>query len=314
MAGTTLLTLIDDIATLLDDVAILSKVAVKKTAGVLGDDLALNAQQLTGVNPNRELPVVWKVARGSIINKVILVPAALLISALAPWAVRPLLMIGGVYLCYEGCEKLLHKFLHGADHVDHSHAELAKATADPNIDMVQFEKEKIAGAVRTDFVLSAEIIVIALGTVAEVEFTKRIAVLVAIAIIMTVGVYGLVAAIIKLDDLGKFLCLREGNGIRRLERMVGRVILRIAPYLLKLLSIAGTAAMFIVGGGIIAHGFEPLHHAIESLTHGLTDLPMGSWLANFAIMILQALSGFIAGSVVVGVTLLFGKLFRAKQH
>src|SRR5215218_3273174 len=262
MPCASLLTVIDDIASVLDDVAVLTKIATKKTAGVLGDDLALNAQQVTGVNADRELPVVWAVAKGSLVNKAILVPAALAISALAPWLVTPRLMVGGAFLCFEGAEKLAHKLLHSADEDAAHREELRKAVSDPTVDVVALEKGKVKGAVRTDFILSAEIIAITLGTVATAAFATRLTVLVGIALIMTVGVYGLVAGIVKLDDVGLFLS-RRGDGF---QRGLGAGILRAAPWLMKFLSIAGTAAMFLVGGGILAHGFSWLHHAEESLS------------------------------------------------
>lgn len=285
--------LFDDIATLLDDVSVMTKVATKKTAGVLGDDLALNAQQVSGVNADRELPVVWAVAKGSMLNKVILVPAALLISTFAPWAVTPLMMIGGAYLCYEGVEKLAHKFLHPKDEDEKRHAELAKAVQDENVDMVAFEKDKIKGAIRTDFILSAEIIVISLGTVADADFVRQLSVLVAIALIMTVGVYGLVGGIVKLDDLGLLLTRDErSGGWTGMKRGVGRAILRGAPYLMRFLSIAGTAAMFLVGGSILVHGIAPLHHFIEPyLERGF------GWLLS---MLYDAAVGILAGIVVLG--------------
>ena len=264
MAGSSLLMLIDDIAAVLDDVAVMSKVAAKKTAGVLGDDLALNTEQVAGATFNRadrELPVVWAVAKGSLVNKAILVPLALAISTFASWAVTPLLMMGGAYLCYEGFEKIAHKLLHSPREDDAHRAALAKATDDIAIDMLEFEKEKIKGAVRTDFVLSAEIIVITLGTVAAATFTQQVVVLVAIALIMTVGVYGFVAAIVKLDDVGFYL-MRKYTGV---PHLLGRGMVRFAPLLMKLLSIAGTVAMFLVGGGIIVHGIHPLQSAISSL-------------------------------------------------
>jgi len=211
MAAGSLLALLDDIATILDDVSVMTKVAAKKTAGVLGDDLALNAQQVSGVNAERELPVVWAVAKGSFINKLILVPAALAISYFIPWLITPLLMVGGAYLCFEGAEKLAHKFLH-SKHEDAAHEkELAQAVADPNVDLVALEKDKIKGAIRTDFILSAEIIVIALGTVATASFSKQVTVVSLIALVMTIGVYGLVAGIVKLDDLGLYMMLRKGK-------------------------------------------------------------------------------------------------------
>src|SRR5499426_1630180 len=249
---TSLLTLLDDIASVLDDVSVLTKVATQKTAGVLGDDLALNAEQVAGVRADRELPVVWAVAKGSLLNKAVLVPSALAISAWAPWAVIPLLMLGGAYLCYEGFEKLAHKLWPGQA----THDERVAAPADP----AAAEKTKIKGAVRTDFVLSAEIIVIALGTVAGKPFPVRAAVLVGIALLMTVGVYGLVAGIVKLDDAGLYLSRRKGRAAAaRIQRGTGVSILRAAPYLMKALGIAGTAAMFLVGGGILVHGIPALH-------------------------------------------------------
>ena len=283
MAAANLLALIDDIATILDDVAILSKVAAKKTAGVLGDDLALNAQQIAGVTADREIPVVWAVAKGSFRNKAILVPAALLISAFASWAIIPLLMVGGAYLCFEGFEKLAHKYLHtaDADELRAHEAELMKALADPAVDLVQLEKDKIAGAIRTDFILSAEIIVIALGTVSAVSFMSQVGVLTAIAILMTVGVYGFVAAIVKLDDLGLYLSRRGGG-----SAAIGRLLLVAAPWLMKALSVVGTAAMFLVGGGIITHGIPPLHHLIEA---------QGAVLGT----ICNGLAGVLVGAVVL---------------
>jgi predicted DNA repair protein MutK len=287
MAVSNLLALIDDIATVLDDVAVLTKVATKKTAGVLGDDLALNAQQVTGVRADRELPVVWAVAKGSLVNKAILVPAALAISALAPWAVTPLLMIGGLFLCFEGFEKLAHKFLAPRGEDEARHAALTQALADPNIDMATLERDKIKGAIRTDFVLSAEIIAITLGAVAAASFTTQVAVLVSIALLMTVGVYGIVAGIVKLDDFGLWLSRRGAAAAT-----VGRGILRAAPWLMKGLSVAGTAAMFLVGGGILTHGIPALHHAIEGATAEL-----GSALRPLASMAADAGIGIVAGAL-----------------
>lgn len=301
--ASSLLALLDDIATMLDDVALLTKVATKKTAGVLGDDLALNAQQVAGVAADRELSVVWAVAKGSLLNKAILVPSALAISALAPWAVTPLLMIGGAFLCYEGFEKLAHKFLHSEAEDTAHHAELMQAVADPAVDLVALEKDKIKGAVRTDFILSAEIIVITLGTVADASFVTQVAVLTGIAIIMTIGVYGLVAGIVKLDDGGLHLSQRAGDtAFARMQRSIGAGILKAAPWLMKGLSIAGTAAMFLVGGGILVHGIPAIHHWLESMADGMPTLPVAgevlSWTVPF---FMDAVVGIFAGALVLAV-------------
>jgi uncharacterized protein len=296
--ASSLLALLDDIATILDDVSVLTKVAAKKTAGVLGDDLALNAQQVTGVKAERELPVVWAVAKGSLMNKAILVPAALAISALAPWAVTPLLMVGGAFLCFEAAEKLAHRLLHSRGEDEAHHQELQQAVADEKVDLVAHEREKIRGAIRTDFILSAEIIVISLGTVAGEDFFTRVAVLVAIALAMTVGVYGLVAGIVKLDDLGAWLTTRATGA----ARAIGRGILRAAPWMMKGLSIAGTAAMFLVGGSILEHGVPALHHAAEEMTSraGALGLPAG--------MLFDAVVGIVAGTVLVGAYVLVRRM------
>ena len=291
MAGASLLTLIDDIATVLDDVAVMTKVAAKKTAGVLGDDLALNAQQVTGVRADRELPVVWAVAKGSTRNKIILVPAALLISAFAPWAVTPLLMVGGAFLCFEGAEKLAHRFLHSAAEDKARHDEHVQALEKAPVDLVALEQDKIKGAVRTDFILSAEIIAITLGTVATAAFSKQVAVLSAIAIVMTVGVYGLVAGIVKLDDAGLYLSQKTSAGLRAL----GRGILAFAPYLMKTLSVVGTAAMFLVGGSIIGHGFAAVHHGIDGLVQRSGGF---GWAVS---LLGDAVVGLVTGAVVLGV-------------
>lgn len=301
MAGGSLLALLDDIATVLDDVALLTKAATKKTAGVLGDDLALNAQQLTGLQAARELPVVWSVAKGSLLNKAILVPAALAISAFAPWAVTPLLMLGGLFLCFEGVEKLAHRFLHSKEEDASHREELVQAAARSEADLLAFEKQRVKGAIRTDFILSAEIIVISLGTVATAPFGTRVAVLVGIALLMTVGVYGFVAAIVKLDDAGLHLARRESAPARAL----GRGLLAAAPLLMKFLSIAGTAAMFLVGGGILVHGIGALHHAIEHAAAGAAALPsVGPVAGALTTMLGNLVVGIVAGALVlVAVTL-----------
>ena len=301
MAGSSLLVLIDDIATVLDDVALMSKMAAKKTAGVLGDDLALNAQQVSGVRAEREIPVVWAVAKGSFLNKLILVPSALAISAFVPWLVTPLLMVGGAYLCFEGFEKLAHKFLHSKAEDDADHAQLSAAVAEPTTDLVAYEKDKIKGAIRTDFILSAEIIAITLGTVADASLTQQVIVMSGIAIVMTVGVYGLVAGIVKLDDLGLWLTQKSGAAAKN----IGNAILRAAPYMMKGLSVIGTAAMFLVGGGILTHGIPVLHHWIESV-----GVAAGS--AGFAVpVLLNGVAGIIAGAAVLAVVSVVGKIWRA---
>jgi hypothetical protein len=300
MAGSSLLALIDDIASILDDVSVMTKVAAKKTTGVLGDDLALNAQQVAGVKAERELPVVWAVAKGSFRNKLILVPAALAISALAPWAITPLLMLGGAFLCYEGFEKLVHKFLHRQEDDAH-HAELVQALVDPDIDLVALERDKIKGAVRTDFILSAEIIVITLGTVAAASFGLQVAVLAGIAVLMTIGVYGLVAGIVKLDDAGLYFSQQAGDGFARLQRSLGRGILRAAPILMKTLAVVGTAAMFLVGGSILIHGIPGSHALVHAVTHAVQTLPaIGGLLAALTPLLIDASTGVVAGGLVLG--------------
>ncbi len=296
MAGGSLLMLLDDITTMLDDVSVMTKVAAKKTAGVLGDDLALNAQQVSGVDASRELPVVWAVAKGSLINKLILVPSALAISYFIPWLITPLLMIGGAFLCFEGFEKIAHKFFHKQDDESHNQA-IAQAVADPKIDMLALEKDKIKGAIRTDFILSAEIIVIALGTVATEIFSKQVAVVTAIAMIMTVGVYGLVAGIVKLDDLGLHLMLKKGQSLyKQVLRKIGVGLLAFAPKLMGFLSIAGTAAMFLVGGSIIGHGLPFIHHFSENLVAKIQHLPGASLIGT---MLIDAIVGLVVGAVCV---------------
>ena len=297
--ASSLLALIDDIATVLDDVALLSKIAAKKSAGVLGDDLALNAQQVSGVKADRELPVVWGVFKGSARNKAILVPAALIISALIPWAVTPLLMAGGLFLCFEGVEKLADKFLRSPQERQADQARLLAALQDPALDLVALEKDRIKGAIRTDFILSAEIIAITLGTVQTSGFVTQLTVLAGIAALMTVGVYGLVAGIVKLDDAGLYLDQVKGTGPWcALQRALGRGILRAAPWLMKGLSVAGTVAMFLVGGGILTHGVTPLGQGIEHAAE-LAGAWGGGLLAALAPLLLNAAVGLIAGALAV---------------
>lgn len=314
MAAGSLLALLDDIASLLDDVSVMTQVAAKKTAGVLGDDLALNAQQVAGVHAERELPVVWAVAKGSLLNKLILVPSALAISYLAPAAIMPLLMAGGVYLCFEGFEKIAHKLAHKEPSLAHQ-AELSAALADAKLDLLTLEKDKIKGAIRTDFILSAEIIVIALGTVATAAFSRQATVVTSIAILMTVGVYGLVAAIVKLDDLGLYLLLKKGHGFfAQGQRKIGQLLLAFAPKLMRSLSVIGTLAMFMVGGSIIGHGFTPWHHTVSHITHWLQGLPaVGTALTLLAPLMLDALLGMLVGALSL---LLFSslKLFKPAKN
>jgi predicted DNA repair protein MutK len=303
--ASSLFLLIDDIASIMDDVALLSKVAAKKTAAVLGDDLALNAQQVSGVKADRELPVVYAVAKGSLINKAILVPSALLISSFALWAITPLLMAGGAYLCFEGFEKLAHKYLVSATDLAAERAARRASFSDSAVDIVAVEKEKIKGAIRTDFILSAEIIVITLGTVQASPFITQFTVLSGIAIVMTLGVYGLVAGIVKIDDLGLFLTQRPGtSALRRAKQRLGYAILWLAPWLMKGLSVAGTIAMFLVGGGILTHGIAPLHHLIERFTSELGDVSAAALPT-----LINGVVGLVAGALVLGVVSL-GKRFR----
>ncbi|TBO32427.1 DUF808 domain-containing protein [Aquabacterium lacunae] len=301
MAASSLLALIDDIATVLDDIAVMSKVAAKKTAGVLGDDLALNAEQVAGIRAERELPVVWAVALGSLKNKAILVPAALAISALAPWLITPLLMVGGAFLCFEGFEKLVHPWLHAAEASAHK-GEIAEAVKNPQVDMVAFEKDKIQGAVRTDFVLSAEIIAITLGVVQNSPFTQQVSVLVAMALVMTVGVYGFVAAIVKMDDVGLHFARRPGTTLADgLLRRLGVGLVSAAAPLMKLLSVVGMAAMFMVGGGIVVHGIPGSHDVLHAAEHAVSHLTVvGPWLAPLASTLVEAVGGMVVGAVVVG--------------
>lgn len=303
MAGASLLTLLDDIAAILDDVALMSKVAARKTAGVLGDDLALNAQQVSGVNADRELPVVWSVAKGSLRNKCILVPAALLISAFIPWAVTPLLMFGGLFLCYEGFEKLYHSMVH--KHQDEmSQTELAKAVTD----LKAFEKEKVAGAIRTDFVLSAEIIAITLGVVADSSFFTQVVTLSVIAVLMTIGVYGLVAGIVKLDDAGLYLSQRQGQGVlTRFWRWVGGGLVNTAPYLMRGLTVVGTVAMFMVGGGILTHG---IHIISEQFYLWASLVAQWSVIGPFLSMLVPSLLNSFFGVIAGAVVLLFISVFN----
>lgn len=295
MAGTSLLALIDDIASLLDDISLMSKVAAKKTAGVLGDDLALNAEQVAGVNADRELPVVWAVCKGSLLNKLILVPAALLISAIAPWLITPLLMLGGAYLAFEGFEKVLEVIRPNPE----AHKEAREALADPAVDMLAFEKTKIKGAIRTDFILSAEIVVIALGTVQGASFVVQVAVVSGVALVMTLGVYALVGGIVKLDDAGLYLLRRNASGI---GRSIGRFLLSLAPRLMKTLSVVGTAAMFLVGGGILLHGIPGSHDWLHHVSASADALPaVGAFVGGVLTMAINLLVGLVAGALVFGI-------------
>lgn len=298
--ASSLLALIDDIATLLDDVSVMTKVAAKKTAGVLGDDLALNAQQVSGINANRELPVVFAVFKGSLINKIILVPLALLISKFFPWAITPLLMLGGVFLCFEGFEKIAHKFLHNNDEDKIHHEQLVKAISDEKVDILSFEKEKVKGAIRTDFILSAEIIAISLGVVKEQLFINQVVVLSLVALMMTFFVYGLVAAIVKIDDIGFWLNKKSSLALKN----IGMGMIKVTPYLMKLLSVLGTAAMFLVGGGIISHGIHFIHHFVNSINQ---QFPTFSWLIS---SLVDGTIGLLTGLVTLLGVISYQKLVK----
>jgi uncharacterized protein len=315
LAASNLLALIDDIATILDDVAVMTKVAARKAAGVLGDDLALNAQQVAGIAPKRELPVVWAVAKGSIVNKLILVPSALLISAFMPWAVMPLLMLGGAFLCYEGFEKLAHKLMHSREEDRAHHGELIEALTGEAGDVVAFEQAKIKGAIRTDFILSAEIIAITLGTVAQAPFATQVAVLTSIALLMTAGVYGLVAGIVKLDDVGLHLSrVKGGNAARGMQRAIGRGILVAAPYMMKAISILGTAAMFMVGGGILIHGVPGAEELVHKWAGTIGHAPgLGGALEWLASAVLAGVAGVLAGAIAVACISGVQRLLRAAK-
>ena len=302
--ATSLLALLDDISTLLENVAVLTRVAATKTVGVLGDDLALNAQQVAGVAADRELPVVWAVAKGSAVNKLILVPVALAVSSFVPWAVTPLLMVGGAFLCFEGVEKLAHKYLHTKDEEAARQKALTDTVTDPKFDLVAYEKDKVKGAIRTDFVLSAEIITITLGTVATQPLLTQFAVLAGVAVIMTIGVYGIVGMIVKLDDVGLLLSRRTGDWPwRRIERSAGRGILVAAPYLMKTLAIVGTIAMFLVGGGILTHGIPVIHHWIEGVSASV-----GGVIGTVAPTLVDGVFGVLAGAVVLLIVKLVGRI------
>jgi predicted DNA repair protein MutK len=305
MAGSSFFLLLDDIASVLDDVATMSKVAAKKTAGVLGDDLALNAEQVTGVDASRELPVVWAVAKGSALNKVILVPSALGISLFAPWAISPLLMIGGLFLCWEGAEKILHKLLHAKSEDLNHHQQHLKALSG---DVAQLEKAKINGAVRTDFILSAEIIVISLGTVSSEPLFKQAMVLVSISVLMTIGVYGLVAGIVKIDDLGLWLKKSTGS-LAKIKQNLGQGLLNAAPWLMRFLSVAGTAAMFLVGGGIVIHAVPTLHHMMEGLDTSVAQAA-GALAKTGVSFVATGLVGFACGAILLMATETFKRVRR----
>jgi hypothetical protein len=312
MAGTSLLLLLDDIAAVLDDVSLMTKVAAKKTAGVLGDDLAVNAEQVVGVKADRELPVVWAVAKGSFLNKLILVPAALLAATIAPWAITPVLMLGGLFLCYEGFEKVAHKFLHSKEEDKQEHEKHIKALKNPKMDPVQYEKDKVKGAIRTDFILSTEIIVITLGIVADSTFAVQLAVMSTVAILITVGVYGLVAGIVKLDDAGLYLT-QQGGAVRD---WLGRSLLAFAPILMKTLAYVGTIAMFMVGGGILVHGFHDIGAGFSTFAKSLSDIAaIGPALAAITPLLLNIGFGMVAGAVVLalvsGISAVVGK-FKTK--
>ncbi|WP_116826494.1 MULTISPECIES: DUF808 domain-containing protein [Pseudomonas syringae group] len=303
------LALLDDIATLLDDVAAQSKIATTKTAGVLGDDLALNAQQVTGVRAEREIPVVLAVAKGSLLNKAALIPIAMLISAFAPWAITPLLMVGGAYLCFEGVEKVLHRFLH--PEVDQERAERVKAIAEPKVDMVEFERKKIRGAVITDLVLSGEILVLALATVASEPLLEQFLTLVVVSLIITFAVYGFVAGIVRMDDVG----LRLVTSTRTIGNASGRFLLWFAPVLMRVLAVVGTIAMWLVGGGIYTHGLPFLHFMSETVVGTVSSVAVaGPALAVLGAPLFDGIVGIVVGSLLVGLFMLGKLVLGRKSH
>ena len=316
MAAGSLLALLDDIVTMLDDVSVLTKVAAKKTAGVLGDDLALNAEQVSGIDAKRELPVVWAVTKGSFINKLILVPAALAISYFIPWLITPMLMLGGLFLCFEGFEKVAHKFLHDEEAIKAHKKKLKQAIQDTKIDLLVLEKNKIKGAIRTDFILSAEIIVIALGTVTTTAFPMQVFVVSLIAFGVTIVVYGLVAGIVKLDDIGLHLMLKKGQSVSmQLLRKLGKAILTFAPYLMRTLTVVGTAAMFLVGGSIFKHGIPPLHHFSDHLVElSQATATGGGFLATIAPVLLDGVIGLVVGAVAVGLYTVVTQKRMGRKH
>lgn len=309
MAGASLLALLDDIATVLDDVALMTRMAAKKTAGIAGDDLAVNAEQLTGMRAARELPVVWAVAKGSFVNKLILVPAALVLAAFAPWAILPLMVVGGLFLCFEGAEKIAHKFLHSKSEDEAQRAALRQAVATNEAEVMAHERAKIKGAIRTDFILSAEIIVIALGAIEKASLTTQVITLAVVAIAMTIGVYGLVAGIVKLDDAGLWLQRRPGA----LAQRMGRTLVLAMPWLMRVLSVVGTLAMFTVGGGILTHAWPALHHAIEATTGGLSGAAAGA-VGLFADLVVGAIAGVVVLTVVALIARLRGGRGSAPEH
>lgn len=305
MAGGSLLMLLDDISVIMDDVSVMTKVAAKKTVGVLGDDLALNAEQVSGVKPSRELPVVWAVAKGSMINKFILVPAALLISYFVPWLITPLLMVGGLFLCYEGAEKVIHKFWPKLLPHDEEQQARIHANADDTVDLVALEKQKVKGAIRTDFILSAEIVVIGLGTLSAANLLDKAIVLSILAIGVTIGIYGLVAGIVKIDDLGLHMMQRPGAS--KITQKIGEFLLSAAPKLMKFLTIVGTIAMFLVGGGIIVHGIGYLHHAVEDIAH------LSGVFEGLSTNLLNGAIGFVIGVVLLFILTAISKM-RGDAH
>ncbi|MDE0952360.1 MAG: DUF808 domain-containing protein [Halioglobus sp.] len=310
MAGGSLLLLLDDIAAVLDDVALMTKIAAKKTAGVLGDDLAVNAEKVSGVSADRELPVVWAVAKGSLRNKCILVPAAMVVSLVAPWLITPVLILGGLFLCYEGFEKVAHRFFHSKAEDIAQRNDRVKQLAESPADLANFEQQKIKGAIRTDLILSAEIIVLTLGIVAEKEFITQFLVLSGIAFFMTVGVYGIVAGIVKLDDAGLYLIEKSGKGIwPRFQRWWGARLLVFAPWLMKALAVVGTVAMFMVGGGILVHGFHVLDEGIKFLTEQLGEIAaVGPVLAALTPTLGGIVIGMVAGAAVLALVMLWQRL------
>jgi predicted DNA repair protein MutK len=296
-----LLAFFDDISVILDDVAAMSKIAARKTAGIVGDDLAVNANVVVGIDPTRELPIVGKIALGSLLNKVVLIPLAL---ALPTAAIHPLLMVGGAFLCYEA----LHKMMHKKDSDDQAHEEeLLVAVRENGNDLMKVENQKVKGAIATDAVLSAEVIAVALGAVATAPLKVKALTLGVVGLVMTVGVYGLVAIIVKVDDLGMHLGRSTGAG-SEFKKKLGAGLVASMPIFMKCLSVVGTVAMFTVGGGLLLHGMPLLEHGIEAVL-GSHSRGLLATVVHFVTVVgIGMLAGLITMPLFQGLGRLFSRL------